>query len=67
MPDPDELRKHLAYEVHYLVLAAVRFTEISGRDGTLYQDSALLHARNLLEFTKPGQRPRYGWWIKDVG
>ncbi|VBA47925.1 fructosamine kinase family protein [Mycobacterium attenuatum] len=67
MPDANELRKHLAYEVHYLVLAAVRFTEVSGRDGAFYQDSALIHARNLLEFTKPAPAPRFGWWIANVG
>jgi hypothetical protein len=64
---PDDLRKHLAYEVHYLVLAAVRFTQVDGRDGAFYQDSALIHARNLLEFTKPAPSPNNGWWIADAG
>ena len=67
-PTADQLREHLAYEVHYLVLAAVRFTEVTGTEKAVYQDSSLLHARNLLEFTNPGQRAsRHGWWIGDVG
>lgn len=64
---PDELRKHLAYEVHYLVLAAVGFPEVTGVHQGVYQDSALIHARNLLEFTNPRKSPRFGWWIADVG
>src|SRR4051812_14335059 len=66
-PTADELREHLAYEVHYLVLAARRFPRIEGVDAAFYQDSALLHSRNLLEFTKPLDRPGNGWWIADVG
>jgi hypothetical protein len=66
-PTPDQLRKHLAYEVHYLVLAAARFRQIDGRDVAFYQDSALMHARNLLEFTKPGPKPANGWWVVSVG
>lgn len=63
------MRKHLAYEVHYLVLSACRFPEIDGREAGIYQESALLHARNLLEFTKPATRPTHSdtWWIPDVG
>jgi len=66
VPSPAELRRHLAYEVHYLVHAAVRFQSAKGTDKVHFQDSALMHARNLLEFTKPN-RPRWGWWITDVG
>ena len=50
--DADELREHLAYEVHYLVLAAVRFAEIDGVHKGVYQDSALVHARNLFRVHK---------------
>lgn len=64
--DVDVLRKHLAYEVHYLLLAACRFPQIDGREAAVYQDSALLHARNLLEFTKPTQ-PSNGLWIAELG
>ena len=64
---PCQLREHLAYEVHYLVLSAVRFTGITTAEKTVYQDSSLLHARNLLEFTNPGQRTNNGWWIGNVG
>ena len=60
------LREHLAYEIHYLVLAACRFPDIDTNEAAFYQDSALLHARNLLEFTKP-VLPRFGLWIKEVG
>jgi len=67
-PTDDQLRQHLAYEVHYLVLAAHRFTQINCRDGAFYQDSSFIHGRNLLEFTNPAQRAnRYAWWIGDVG
>src|SRR5712691_7134914 len=65
-PSTDELREHLAYEIHYLVLATVRFPEVRGREATIYQDGALMHARNLLEFTQPKRR-KGTWWIVDVG
>lgn len=66
-PTPDELREHLAYEVHYLIHAAVRFEEATGKDKAAFQDSALIHARNLLDFTHP-QGPRNGsWWIGHMG
>ena len=66
-PTPDQLREHLAYEVHYLALAAVGYVHINGVEGGVYQDSSLLHARNLLDFTNPGQRTSHTWWIGDVG
>ena len=62
---PDALRENLAYEIHYLVLAAVRFPRVRGREASIYQDSALLHARTLLEFTQAKRPP--GWWISEVG
>jgi hypothetical protein len=65
-PTADELREHLAYEVHLLVWAAIRFRTTKSKDKMIFQDSALMHARNLLEFTKP-TKPRFGWWIVDVG
>lgn len=65
-PMPEELQEHLAYEVHYLVWASVRFRDVRGKDKAIFQDSALMHARNLLEFSKP-TKPRFGWWIVDVG
>jgi hypothetical protein len=61
-----EFQNHLAFEVHWLVYAGARFRHAGGRDRVALQDSALLHARNLLEFTGPG-RPSYGWWIVDLG
>jgi hypothetical protein len=64
--DETALQNHLAYEVHWLVHAAVRFRRVHGRDRVAFQDSAFLHARNLLEFTGPG-RPKHGWWIHDMG
>jgi len=64
-PSADALREHLAYEIHYLVLAAVRFSQIRGREASIYQDSALLHARTLLEFAQAKRPP--GWWIPDLG
>ena len=66
-PTADELREHVACEVHYLVLAAVRFTEVTGTEKAVYQDSSLLHALTLSEFTNPGQKTNYTWWIGDVG
>ena len=66
-PTAHELREHVAYEVHYLVLAAVRFTEVTGTEKAVYQDSSLLHALTLVEFTNPGQKTNYTWWIGDVG
>ncbi len=64
--DENVLREHLAYEIHYLLLAACRFPTIQGNEAAVYQDSALLHARNLLEFTKPVM-PTFGVWISEVG
>jgi len=66
-PTADQLREHLAYEIHYLVLAAIRFPTIGGREATIYQDSALMHARNLLEFTQPTKPKGGAWWIVEVG
>jgi hypothetical protein len=66
-PSANEMREHLAYEVHLLVWAAMRFRTAKSKDKMVFQDGVLLHARNLLEFTKPEQRPRRGWWIVDVG
>ena len=66
-PTADELREHVAYEVHYLVLAAVRFTEVTGTEKAVYQDSSLLHALTLSDFTNPGHKTNCTWWIGDVG
>jgi hypothetical protein len=52
-PTPSDLQNHLALEVHWLVYAAVRFRDVVGSDRIAFQDSALLHARNLLELTGP--------------
>lgn len=65
-PDAQSLQNHLAYEVHWLVHSAVRFRDVRGKDRVAFQDSAFLHARNLLEFTGPG-RPSHGWSIGDLG
>jgi hypothetical protein len=65
-PQPAELAQHLAFEIHWLVYAAHRFRITRGRDRVALQDSALLHARNLLEFAGPG-RPRHAWWVADLG
>lgn len=47
--------------------SAIRFCSAKSKDKVIVQDSALMQARNLLEFTKPGDRPRRGWWIEDLG
>jgi hypothetical protein len=65
-PTPSDLQNHLAFEVHWLVYAAVRFRDVGGSDRVAFQDSALLHARNLLELTGPG-RPKHGWRAIDFG
>jgi hypothetical protein len=64
-PDANELRNHFAFEVHYLVHSAIRFRSAEGKDRVAFQDSALLHARNVLEFTGP--KRGQGWWIADLG
>lgn len=56
------LEIHLAFEVDWLVYAAVSFRDIRNKDAVIFQNSVFLNARNLLEFTKPYQ-PRNGWWI----
>lgn len=63
-PTPDDLRRHLAFEVCWLIDAAHAF---KNEDLVCRQDSAMLHARNLLEFTKPVRRPNWDWWIGDLG
>lgn len=65
-PSVRELQENLAFEIHWLVYATVRFRTERGRDRVAVQDSAFLHARNLLEFTGPG-RPSHGWWVQDLG
>lgn len=65
-PDEKELLNHLAFEVHWLVRAAIRFRTATGPDRVAFQDSAFLHARNLLELAAP-KRAKFGWWIGDVG
>ena len=44
-PSPTALNMHLAFEVHWLVYAAVRFRGVRGKDKVAFQDSAILHAR----------------------
>jgi hypothetical protein len=63
---PRNLEIHLAYEVDWLVYAAKRFSLASGKDAVTFQDSVFVHARNLLEFTKP-TKPSFAWWIADHG
>ena len=65
-PRPADVRRHLAFEVYWLVHAASRFRTVRGKDGVAFQDSTLLHARNLLEFTGPS-RPKHVRWITDIG
>lgn len=65
-PDANALQNHLAFEVHWLVYAAVRFRDTEGRDQVVFQDSAFLHARNILELTGPGSS-NHGWRIHDLG
>lgn len=63
---PRDLEIHLAYEVDWLVYAAKRFSFATSKDAVSFQDSVFVHARNLLEFTKP-TKPSFGWWIADHG
>jgi hypothetical protein len=63
-PSLPDLQRHLAYEVHYLVWTAKAFAAGESKTKVALQDSALLHARNLLEFSKPA-KPSWAWWIGD--
>lgn len=65
-PSTEEFTRHVAFEVHWLVYAAVRFLEAGGRDQVAFQDSACIHARNLLELTGPS-RSTNAWWVVDLG
>lgn len=64
-PSLPDLQRHLAFEVHYLAWTAKAFAAGKGKTKVALQDSALLHGRNLLEFSKPMKRPGYAWWIGD--
>jgi hypothetical protein len=64
-PDARQLEIHLANDVHWLVYAAVRFSYIRDRNtGVVFQNSAFVNARSLLEFTKPWN-PHFGWSMHD--
>jgi len=63
-PSLPDLQRHLAFEVHYLVWTAKAFTAGESKTKVALQDSAFLHARNLLEFSKPS-RLAWAWWVGD--
>jgi hypothetical protein len=58
-----EFEIHLAFEVDWLVYSAAGFRDQVSKVAVVFQTAALMHARNLLEFTQPLKAPGHGWWI----
>jgi hypothetical protein len=78
-----QIREHLCYELKWMLRAVVRFEEVTrevraaeargepARDSDLValQDSAVLHARNLIEFVRASSDPdekRVEWALSDI-
>ena len=70
-PSAEEVRRYLCYELKWMLRAVVRFEELTSEhrpstarggsspdpDLVAWQDSALLHARNLVEFAGASSDP----------
>ena len=82
-PSAEEVRRELCYELKWMLRAVVRFEQLTTEERTpgarrdaqtptdvvALQDSALLHARNLVEFAgaAPDALPeRDGWALSDI-
>jgi hypothetical protein len=78
-----QIRKHLCYELKWMLRAVVRFEEVTREvrtaeapgesppdtDLVALQDSALLHARNLIEFVRASSDPdekSIEWALSDI-
>jgi hypothetical protein len=78
-----QIRKHLCYELKWMLRAVVRFEEVTGEgraaeargepppdtDLVALQDSAVLHARNLIEFVRASSDPdetSIEWALSDI-
>ncbi|HEY5009889.1 MAG TPA: hypothetical protein VIH73_01960, partial [Acidimicrobiales bacterium] len=83
MASAEQIRQHLCYELKWMVRAVVRFEQLttetrameahgeqpSDPDVVALQDSALLHARNLIEFAKTSSDPddpKVQWALSDI-
>ncbi len=68
---PEDLEDHLSFEVDWLVFTARNQRHQRSKNAVVFQNNAMLNARNLLEFTQPsnrsGEGPKNGWWICDFG
>ena len=76
-PSPEQVRRHLCYELKWMLWAVDRFEQsvrvsrsAEGHDGAAadaiaFQDSALLHARNLVEFAAAAAQPTESLEPKD--
>jgi len=77
----EEIRRDLCYELKWMLRAVVRFEELASggprepvgpaldSDLVALQDSALLHARNLVEFAKASSdpsEPAVQWALSDI-
>jgi hypothetical protein len=70
-PSADDVQQHVCYELKWMLRAVVRFEELgpSGDDDDdriALQDSALLHARNLIEFAAAAGDDGPGWALSDI-
>jgi hypothetical protein len=78
-----QIREHLCYELKWMLRAVVRFEEVTGEvraaeargepapdtDLVALQDSALLHARNLVQFVRASSDPdeqSVEWALSDI-
>jgi hypothetical protein len=79
----EQIRQHLCYELEWMLRAVVRFEQVTidareaetrgetapDSDVVALQDSALLHARNLIEFAKASSDPdekKVEWALTDI-
>ena len=71
----EQIRVHLCYELKWMLRAVVRFEQLTAEleaadsDLVALQDSALLHARNLVEFANASSdpaEPQVQWALSDI-
>jgi hypothetical protein len=79
-PNAEEVRRHICYELKWMLRAVARFELVTNEiraaeargegppetDAVALQDSALLHARNLVEFAGASSDLADGWALSDI-
>ena len=76
-PTAEEVRRQLCYELKWMLGSVVRFEQLTNArgeptadvDAVAFQDSALMHARNLIEFAAASSDPKASkvqWALSDI-